>query len=1199
MTDHLHVTEEDTGETETWYLCRWCGTLHRNRTEQCGGEKCGRVGEMMPVSVFPDPKKRNQEGEGQDRQVICAACNSRDTITGTRSAEVADVHTLAESMLSAMEEETLRKLLVFSDNRQEAAFQAGWMRGRSQRHAMRHLLYTLLREESEPRTLDDLTDRLLEAMEAERVLHVGPSESERRDARTRVGWFVTQEFASRRERFGSLETLGLARVEYESLNADADPDFFGRWAERFGIEPDDVVAIVQLVLDNYRRRGALSHELLQHRWSNRDPEVHRGLISAGDWWRPAVITLGKVETHINARGLLADKGQTAAQHIVHKGVLRGFDHVDHFIEEMWDWLRDDARQYLIEVEITEKGRSGKPQRVQISTVACQVNERRTRVRLTDNRYVCNVCRSAQGALLATGACPEYRCDGTLAQADVDTEHYAVVRYTQEDFAPLRPVEHSGQVTQQQRENIEEQFKDVTGVFNCIVCTPTLELGVDIGQLEMILMRNVPPTPANYAQRAGRAGRRHRIAVVIDYCGTSPHDRYYFNHPEDMIDGRIRVPSFSMSNEPLIRKHVHSAILTLLRQLPETTSREALEKAFPRYIWKYFMESAEDGQPNNRYLEHAPTFPDLHALVEDNAAGILRELKAVFTETWPCAESQAVAPDILAKMITDMPSELERHVGVLFDQINGYLKRLQNYGGKWQNRRQPSTEEEREARRCQHALGVLTQEDQERYTLTYLSNDGYFPGYALTRDVCVARCLQPYIELQRAEPVALREFTPANWIYAAGNELAVTRVEFFSPGASSHDTSQEIQRREMFYDDQRDRVIDLATDDLVGRQGERFISFRLGGVELRQRRHIDDSRERRVSGAQDIVGTFLGTHHGGEAGELGEPDKLQWRLYHNADLRLVNLGPVSRKREQLPVGIPLCTICGAVRSPHAEKEIDRFEMRHAETCGKGAVIWATLHVDFSSDLIELGPLKEQWDAVNLMEAVLVGARQYLDMGEADLEGFVETRDDEQVWILIYDPMPGGSGFLYQLREHWSAVCNKAQEIVSGCNCEHACYACLLTFWNQRHHTKLDRHRAAELLQMYNGQMVTGHTIPPNPRRALEVQDGADSPAEERLLRLLEERNFPAPDNMHYSIQLNDGSSTTADFAYPDKRVLIYVDGMTWHGSVEARRSDRITRIKLRNENWKVIEMTAQDLNDSTAMNRVLEELAIYLERGDLL
>ena len=136
-------------------------------------------------------------------------------------------------------------------------------------------------------------------------------------------------------------------------------------------------------------------------------------------------------------------------------------------------------------------------------------------------------------------------------------------------------------------------------------------------------------------------------------------------------------------------------------------------------------------------------------------------------------------------------------------------------------------------------------------------------------------------------------------------------------------------------------------------------------------------------------------------------------------------------------------------------------------------------------------------------------------------------------------------------------------------------------------------------MYNGQMVTGHTIPPNPRRALEVQDGADSPAEERLLRLLEERNFPAPDNMHYSIQLNDGSSTTADFAYPDKRVLIYVDGMTWHGSVEARRSDRITRIKLRNENWKVIEMTAQDLNDSTAMNRVLEELAIYLERGDLL
>ncbi len=1191
LTDRLHTREEDTGEAEVRQMCRWCGALHREAASRCQNERCERVGGMVSVLVFEDPKKLDAEGEGRGRVVTCAACSSRDTITDTRSAEVADVHTLAESMLSAMAEPTLRKLLIFSDNRQEAAFQAGWMKRRSERHQMRHLLHVLLHEDSTPRTPDELTRALLDALEANRVLEVGVTDQERREADTRVRWFVDQEFASRRERFGNLETLGLARVEYEGLDADADREFFGRWAEAFSIEPDEVVAVVRTLLDYYRRRGALSDELLQRAWTIRDEEVYRGLISVGDWWRPTVLTLATSAQGVDAKKLLASRGQTAAQHIVTKGVRDGDEHVDEFLEALWDWLRAPERQYLVPVEITRKWQ-GKPQVVTIGGEACQVNARRTKISAARGRHVCAVCRSAQGVAMPTMACPEYRCDGTLQGAEVDAEHYAVVRYTREDFVPLRPVEHSGQVDQDRREVIEQEFKEADGDYNCIVCTPTLELGVDIGQLEMALMRNVPPTPANYAQRAGRAGRRHRIAVVIDYCGTSPHDRYYFARPEEMIDGRIRVPAFSMANGPLIRQHVHSAVLTLLRQLPENERRDALTAAFPRYIWPYFMKPGPGGEAKGQYRDSAPTFPALHALVEAHGNDMRHQLMEAFTATWPQPDQRSVASDTLAGMVEGMPRDLERHVNVLFRQVSSYRDRVKRFARMQLDGRQLTAEQARDRRRYEYALDILAREDRDRYTLTWLSNDGYFPGYALTRDSCVARCLQPWIELQRPEPIALREFTPANWIYAAGDEFAVRRVEFFSLGRSSGAATPDVDRREMLYDSEHERIIDLSTDEMVGRRGDEFISYRMGGVELRQRRHIDDARERRVYGAHDIIGTFLGTHHGGEAGALGE---IEWRLYRNADLRLVNLGPVSREREGLDIGFPLCTVCGAVRSPRAGAEIARFEERHAESCRKDAVQWAALHVDFRSDLLELGPLPERADAVNLMEAALAGAREFLDMGESDLEGFVEERDDGQAWVLIYDPMPGGSGFLQQVRERWEGVCAEARQIMTTCDCEEACYACLLTFWNQRHHGVLNRHRAADLLKLYEQPMAFGHPIAPNPARAPGGDGGEESIAEERFVRLLEGRNFPPPPQKQHAVQLPDGTLTLADFAWPEKRILVYIDGMTWHGPSDVQRADRITRIKLRGADYKVVEMTAQELGDTTAINRVLEELAIYLGR----
>ena len=123
-------------------------------------------------------------------------------------------------------------------------------------------------------------------------------------------------------------------------------------------------------------------------------------------------------------------------------------------------------------------------------------------------------------------------------------------------------EHSGQVPLEARQEIEERFK--TGGLNLLVCTMTLELGVDLGQLLSVILRNVPPRPSNYAQRAGRARcREERVALIVTFAGGMPHDSYnYYAHPVEMIRGAIRPPAFLLDNQRVITRHARALALEM-------------------------------------------------------------------------------------------------------------------------------------------------------------------------------------------------------------------------------------------------------------------------------------------------------------------------------------------------------------------------------------------------------------------------------------------------------------------------------------------------------------------------------------------------------------------------------------------------------------------------------------------------------------
>jgi hypothetical protein len=138
-------------------------------------------------------------------------------------------------------------------------------------------------------------------------------------------------------------------------------------------------------------------------------------------------------------------------------------------------------------------------------------------------------------------------------------------------------EHTAQVPYEDRLVREDRFRKAE--LPVLYCSPTMELGVDIAELNVVNMRNVPPTPANYAQRSGRAGRSRQPALVFSYCTTgSPHDQYFFKRPDRMVSGEVTPPRLDLANEDLVRAHLHAIWLAEANLSLGSSLRDLLDVA---------------------------------------------------------------------------------------------------------------------------------------------------------------------------------------------------------------------------------------------------------------------------------------------------------------------------------------------------------------------------------------------------------------------------------------------------------------------------------------------------------------------------------------------------------------------------------------------------------------------------------------------
>ena len=520
------------------FLCRSCGALHPAQQARCDG--CGREGGLVRLFVV------RQKEAAPGYLTSCVACGAlgrqrvglyREPARPVRAVAVSDVHVLAQNMLQYAER---RRLLVFADNRQEAAFQAGWMQDHARRYRLRALVHERLLLGSASvgdltAYLDEILDRdddLSRALvpevwrvhrkEAEGLRH---GEERKRFLRIQVLREVT---TSMRQRIG-LEPWGCMIVEYAGLSPELS--FFETWAPRLDTSPADLASGVATLLDVTRRAGlVLDREgrIFSRFWQDGDFEIQRGYLPL----MPGVPRGLKLrrEPHDDAARVqlwLSEHGDTLAKQLSRRFRVPP-DRLDEFFNELWQLLAQDL-QLLATVTLTGSRNRALPRCAGVRQVDAD------KLRLTAHRGVfrCDTCRRAHVRATPHMVCVAWRCNGTLVAEQESGEDYDLMVLDQ-NFAMLRPREHSAQIPPEDREILERAFKGEHELVNTLVCTPTLELGVDIGALDAVLMRNVPPLPANYWQRAGRAGRRHRMAVNVTYARPASHDRAYFADPLKLL-----------------------------------------------------------------------------------------------------------------------------------------------------------------------------------------------------------------------------------------------------------------------------------------------------------------------------------------------------------------------------------------------------------------------------------------------------------------------------------------------------------------------------------------------------------------------------------------------------------------------------------------------------------------------------------------
>lgn len=913
-----------------------------------------------------------------------------------------------------------RKLLAFADSRQEAAFFAPFLE-RTYNSAVRRALileavnrlYT-----DAPLRLADIEGRLADQAVSELV--IDPSESAQGKRRIVRTWLVQELLAFDRRQ--ALEGVGLVRI---GLARPPGPPPLA--LAPLGLADDDAAQLTLMLLDTLRASGVMT---LPEGVSRTDDEMD----PRGD----LVMRGSKPDRRKRILAWVPEQGSNRRRDLLMKvaraaGAPLDGPAANELLRALWEELTTagSAWSALLPSGLDKE-------RGAFYRLASE------RIELTPRphtpRWRCDRCRQLWWSNVCD-VCPTYHCEGTLqpVAADEEPNHYAALYRSLAPIA-MRVQEHTAQWALERGTQIQTQF--LSGDLNVLSCSTTFELGVDVGEVEAVLMRNVPPSAANYVQRAGRAGRRAgAAAMVLTLAQRRNHDLSWFKAPEDMIQGSVTPPRIIVDNPVIARRHAHSvAFAAWLRH-------EQLRK-----VGEFIAAGDHGSSADERFIAWLESHP------ADLASALARILPAEVAEHIGVANWHWVADLQHSSELDPSAGWLERAVAEAREDVGQIEAAIQKAVSE---RRYP-------------LAGAL---ERQKQTITgeniigFLARKNVLPKYGFPVDV-VELDLSRSGESDAAGIRLDRDLRQAIAEYAPGAEVVAGKRVWRSAGLKRH-PSRGWRIRDWAVcgtcDHYRDALSgNLATDCPICGSIERWQSGTwvtpiFGFVGVKSDTQIGEAPVLRRSSRQswfsesresdDVAVTPAGVVAG----------SVETRLLRQGRIVVVNAGSGRR-------GYRICAACGwgeptPARAPgKGKKDGHRNPITHAEC--KGTPEQRQLGHDFLTDVVEVrlpgvageGPIR------SALYALLEGAGR-LGIKRDEIDGTIHRWSLEApASLIIYDTVPGGAGHAKRIQESFAEVVDAALDQVRTCECspETSCYGCLRSYSNQLWHESLVRGAAEAVL-----------------------------------------------------------------------------------------------------------------------------------------